>query len=243
VGAELLYQASVEKNGPIDDAAIEQQLSALRGRFPDPSAFEQALAREGITLDDLQSQMERDLTIQRLIETDISPNVSVTEEAKRAFYDENPERMRQPDRLRLSHILKRVPPDASPEAKETAKSELESVLEQARGGADFAALAREHSEDPGSAANGGELTVTRGETVPPFEQAAFALEPGGLSGVVETQFGFHVIKLLEKTEGQLVPYEQVEPRIGEYLVEQAVREEIESTVETLKQNAAVELFI
>ena len=120
---------------------------------------------------------------------------------------------------------------------------IADLLDQAREGADFAALAREHSEDPGSAANGGELTVSRGETVPPFEQAAFALEPGGVSPVVETQFGFHIIKLSEKIEGQPIPYEQMEAGIEQYLTQQGVQEEIESTVESLKAAGTVELFL
>ena len=243
VGAELLYQASRERVGDVDAAAIEQQLATLRQRFPDAAAFEQALAQEGLTLEGLRDEMKRDLGIRKLIETEVIPNVSVSDEDKKNFYAENPEQMRQPDRLRLSHILKRVAPDAPPEVKEATRVLIEDVLAQAREGADFATLAREHSEDPGSAANGGELTVSRGETVPPFEAAAFALEPGGLSPVVETQFGFHIIKLSEKMEGQPIPYEQAEASIEQFLTQQAVQAEVESTVESLKESGTVELFI
>lgn len=243
VGGELLYQASEARDLIADDTTIEQQLSALRARFPDPSLFEQALAQQGLTLDALKKQMKRDMSIQNLIDADITPRISVSEDAVRKFYDDNPEQMRQPDRLRLSHILKRVAPDAPPSVKTAAQDAIESVLERARAGADFAALAREHSEDPGSAANGGELVVGRGETVPPFEEAAFALEPGGLSPIVETQFGLHIIKLSEKLEGQLAPYEQVQPRIEDFLKQQAVQQEIGNTVESLKAAGTVELFI
>ena len=243
VGGELLYQASRDRSLTVGAVEIEQQLSTMRSRFPDPARFEQALAQQGLTLDALKTQMERDMSIQKFIEADVTPQVSVSEDAKRAFYDENPERMRQPDRLRLSHVLKLVEPGAPPEAKAAARSELEGVLAEAQGGADFAALARDHSEDPGSAANGGELVVRRGETVPPFEEAAFALSAGELSPIVETQFGFHIIKLSEKIEGELVPYEQMEPRIEGYLRQQAVQEEIDRTVESLKADARIELFI
>lgn len=243
VGGELLFQASAQRNLTADDAAVEQQLSTLRARFPDPTVFEQALAQQGLTLDELKTQLAHDMSIQNLIDADITPNITVSEEAVRKFYDENPEQMRQPDRLELSHILKMVAPDATPEVKQATAAAIESILEQARAGADFAELAREHSEDPGSAQNGGELVIGRGETVPPFEQAAFALEPGGLSPVVETQFGFHIIKLSQKIEGQPVPYEQVQPRIEEFLKQQAVQEEIGNTVEALREAGAVELFI
>jgi peptidyl-prolyl cis-trans isomerase C len=245
VGAELLYQSSVEKHLAAASGDVEKQLDTFRSRFPTPQAFDQALAAQGMTLDGLKKQIQRDMSIQKLIETDITPKITVTEEAKRKFYDENSDKMRQADRLRLSHILKRVAPDATPETKAAARREMDALLEQAKGGADFGALAREHSDDPGSAKTGagGELVVGRGETVPSFEEAAFALQPGGLSPVVETQFGFHIIKLLEKIDGQLVPYDQVSPKIEEYLKQQGLQEQIQSTVEALKGKAQVEIFI
>ncbi len=243
VGAELLYQSSVEKHLVAASGDVEKQLDTFRSRFPTPQAFDQALAAQGMTIDGLKKQIQRDMSIQKLIETDITPKITVTEEAKRKFYDANSQKMRQPDRLRLSHILKRVSPDATPETKAAARREIDALLEQAKGGADFGALAREHSEDPGSAPQGGELVVGRGETVPPFEEAAFALQPGGLSPVVETQFGFHIIKLLEKIDGQLVPYDQVSGKIEEYLKQQGLQEQIQSAVEALKGKAKVEIFI
>lgn len=243
VGTELLYQSSQVKHLSAADAEVEKQLDTLRSRFPNPQALEQALSSRGMTLDRLKKQIQMDLSIQKLVETDIEPKIVVTEEAKRKFYDDNPDKMRQPDRLRLSHILKRVAPDASPETKAAARREIEKLLEQAKAGADFATLAREHSEDPGSAKNGGELVVGRGETVPAFEQAAFALEPGGLSPVVETRFGFHIIKLSEKIQGQAIPYEQMSGRIEEFLKQQELQKQVQSTVEALKEKAQVEIFI
>jgi peptidyl-prolyl cis-trans isomerase C len=243
VGAELLYQSSRERKLSVPEAELNQQMDGVRSQFPTPEAFQQALQAEGMTLEELRGRMERDLSIRNLIQTELVPNVQVSDDAKRRYYDENPEQMREPDRLRLSHILKRVAPDATGESREASRSAIEKILEDARGGADFAALARAHSEDPGSAPNGGELVVARGETVPPFEAAAFALEPGGLSPVVETQFGFHIIKLTERMRGTLVPYEQVQAQIGEFLRQQGMQKEVESAVSKLRESARVEIFI
>jgi parvulin-like peptidyl-prolyl isomerase len=243
IGAELLFQQSRERNLAATADEVSRQLEAMRGGFPDPAQFAQALASRGLTLDGLRSQVEKNMSIQKLIESDIAPKVSVTEEAVRKFYDENSDQMRQPDRLRVRHILKQVAPEASPEVREAARAALEKIREQATSGTDFAALAREHSEDPGSAANGGELTIGPGETVPEFEQAAFTLAPGGISPVIETQFGFHVIELQEKIAGQLVPYEQVQPRIQQFLQQREVQEQIQGAVEILKKSAEVEVLI
>ena len=215
----------------------------LRARFPEPAQFEQALSQQGMTAEGLKGRIGRDLSIQKFVETQVNQEITLGADAPRKFYDDNPEQMRQPDKLRLSHILKRLAPDATPEAKKATKEVMDDLLEQARSGADFAALAEEHSEDPGSAANGGELTVSRGETVPPFEQAAFALEAGGVSEIVETQFGFHIIKLSEKMTGEAIPFEEAKPRIEMFLRQQALQEALGAKVEALKREAAVELFL
>ena len=243
VGAQLLYQASRDRDLLVGSADVNRELDKLRSRFPQPELFEQSLEAQGMTLEELRTEMQRNLSIQKLIAADIASQVSVTPEAMRRFYDENQEQMRQPEQLRLSHILKSVNPEATAEERAAVLTVIEGVFLEARSGADFAALAREHSEDPGSAQNGGELTVTRGQTVPPFERAAFALEPGGLSSVVETRFGYHIIKLLEKIEGQLMSYEDAQPRIEQRLKREAIQNGISQTVATLKESGEVKLFL
>ena len=135
---------------------------------------------------------------------------SVLEQLARQNYKAMPQRFQQPERLHLRHIL--IPADAT-----DAHAQAEALHKQLQQGASFEALAREHSKDPGSAAKGGDLGfVTRGKMVAPFEEAAFALEqPGELSGVVETQFGFHVIELVEKRPAGLQPFDEVKDRLVE----------------------------
>lgn len=243
VGAELLFQESTKRQFELKDEEVDARIAVVKNRMPDPAMFEQALASEGLTLEQLRGRLHRDMSIQKLVDADVTPRVTVSEDEARKYYDENLEQMRQPERLRLSHILKRVAPDAAPEAKEAVRTEIQAVLEQARSGGDFAALAREHSEDPGSTTTGGQLTVARGDTVPPFEEAAFALSPGGLSPVVETQFGFHIIKLTEKIPGQVLPYAEVEARIQEFLKERAIQEEVNQEVDSLRASSEVEILM
>src|SRR4029077_12192443 len=95
-------------------------------------------------------------------------------------------------------------------AKKKARADAEAVLKQVKGGGDFAALAKQYSQDPGSAANGGDLNFfPKGQMVPAFETAAFALKPGETSGLVETPFGFHIIKLAERRPARTVPLQEV----------------------------------
>lgn len=87
------------------------------------------------------------------------------------------------------------------------------------------------------------MTVRRGQTVEPFETAAFALQPGGLSPVVETRYGYHIIQLLERTPARQVPYEEVEPRIQRFLEQQAVQQKVREEIESLKRTATIEVLL
>ncbi len=124
----------------------------------------------------------------------------------------------EPEQVRARHILIKVAADAGADAKAAARKKAEELLAKVKAGADFAALAKESSEDPGSAAQGGDLGLfLRGRMTPAFEEAAFALQAGGVSDVVETPFGFHVIKVEEHRPGGVKPLEAVHDEIADSL--------------------------
>lgn len=135
------------------------------------------------------------------------------------FYDEHPERFKQPERVRARHLLLRVPPGASEEEVAAVRARAEAALARIRGGEDFAAVASETSEDPGSKAQGGDLGFfARGQMVPPFEEVAFSLEPGKVSEVVKTDFGFHVIRVEERKAAEERSFDDAAREIAEELV-------------------------
>src|SRR5437773_3664945 len=124
----------------------------------------------------------------------------------------------EPEQVRARHILVKTAADAGADAKAAARKKAEELLAKVKAGGDFAALAKERSEDAGSAANGGDLGLfTRGRMTPAFEEAAFALQGGGWSDVVETPFGFHVIKVEEHRPGGAKPLETVHDEIADTL--------------------------
>jgi peptidyl-prolyl cis-trans isomerase C len=118
-------------------------------------------------------------------------------------------------------------------------------LKRLKAGEDFAKLAQENSEDPGSQPRGGDLGwMARGQTPPPFEQAAFALKkPNDISPVVESPFGYHIIQLLERQPAAEIPYEQVKDRLGMMLKQQQAQQQIEARVKELRSKAKVEIYI
>jgi len=244
ITSELLYQSSVAKGYIPTDAQVNEQLAAVQSQFPDKAQFEQSLQAQGLTEEKLREILTRSLGVQQLVETDLTAGIEITPDQTQAYYQNNLDRMRRPEQVRLSHILVSADENATPEQRELAKKKIEDVRARAIAGEDFATLARENSDDPGSKANGGELPwLTRGDTVPPFEAAAFALTPGEISDVVETRYGYHVIKLAERKEGEAVSFEEAEPKIEKLLRDTEVQQRLRGAIETLKASGDVQIFI
>ena len=155
---------------------------------------------------------------------------------------ENPEFFEKPESLTASHIIITIGPEDSDEAKREAKEKIEAIRQEIVDGADFAAVAREKSEGP-SASSGGSLgSFTRGQMVAPFEEAAFSLEPGELSDIVLTDFGYHVILVEEKIQNGIQSVDEVSEQIRQYLSSIAEQTETEKFIAGLKELAKIEYF-
>lgn len=150
---------------------------------------------------------------------DFAALAAPSDAAVQAYYDEHrDDRFTAPEEVRARHILIKLDPAADEKARAAARTKAEDVLAKVKKGGDFAKLAQQLSEDPGSASKGGDLGLfPRGKMVPAFDAAAFALEPGAVSEVVESPFGFHVIKVEEKLPGGPKPLDVVRPEIVQTL--------------------------
>jgi peptidyl-prolyl cis-trans isomerase C len=245
VAQTLLLQDAQRQGIAVSDEELKPQLAALRGRFPDEAAYKKALEQEGLSEKEVQEKLRQEAVIQKYVGTKVFSEVAVTDQAAREFYDKNQAQMQRPERAHLRHILIRVEPNAAEADKQKARDKAEDILKRLQGGEDFAKLAAENSDDPGSRVRGGDLSwVSRGQTVPAFEQAAFALaKPNDLSGVVESQFGFHIIQLVEREAASAVPFEEARPRITQMLQQRQAGERLQARVEDLKKKGKVETFL
>jgi len=147
----------------------------------------------------------------------------------------------------VSHILSMFPwvEDSSLEeneqAKENAKEKIEFVEEQLNNGAEFGDMAREYSDDTGTSVDGGDLGfITEGQMVEEFENAAFSLEVGKVSGIIETQFGYHILKVFDREEGHIQEYDEVKDDLSIYLSDLKKTEKWEEFVLELIDNAEIE---
>ncbi len=236
----LLAQEATRTNVQPNELRMAEMMQAIEQQAGGRQALESNLQAFGMTY----AQMEefiRELELSRaLIEKQISPTISVTDEDTRAFYDENPQLFDVEEQVRARHIIFNVTLRDNAETVAAARAKAEEARRRALAGEDFAALARELSEEPETAPRGGDLGFfTRTQTAPQFANAAFALEPGGISPVVRTEYGFHVIKVEEKRAAGPVPYDEVKDRIRGLLVQQQTAQKVGQLVESLAMSAEV----
>jgi peptidyl-prolyl cis-trans isomerase C len=242
IDIELLYQESQRRGFEIAEDRVEEQVTGLRDQFSGEEGYAAALEQIGISDGELRTEFRRQLAIQDMIDTDIAPATSVSQQESADFYENNPALFFSPEQVRASHILILVSPDAGEEEKTEAISRIAEIRERIAAGEDFAELAGRFSED-GSSANGGDLGFFRREQmVKPFADAAFALEIGQLSEVVTTQYGLHLIRVTDRKEESVVPYEQVQLQIFQYLQREKVMVAIEELAALLRSQAEIEEY-
>ena len=243
IARELLYQESQKKGIKISEEEVNQQLIKVKAQFPNEAEFNNALNRMNLTEASIREKLERDLALRKLIDDEITPKVTVSDSEIRAFYDNNPATFKQPERVKASHILIKVDPQANAAQKAEAQKKIDLVQAKLQKGEDFGALAKEYSEGP-SGPKGGDLGYfTRGQMVKAFEEAAFAMKPGEVSGVVETRFGYHLIKVTDKTPEGTMPYNEVKEKLGEFLKQKKIQDEINVYVKKLEEKAKIERFV
>lgn len=244
VAYHLLAQESRARKLDVTDAEVDAQMSQARQGFPTEEAFKQGLAAQGVTVDQLRQQARTSLQVQKVIEAEVASKVVVQDAEVSAFYQQNLDRFKQGDSVHASHILIGVGQNATPAEKAQARAKAGAALKQVKSGADFAAVARAQSQDPGSAPNGGDLGFfPKGQMTPAFEEAAFKLKPGAVSGIVETPFGFHIIKVIERRGARTAPLVEVSGQIKEFL-EQGQREtKLEQFLDQVKTKSKVEILV
>lgn len=184
----------------------------------------------------IKSQVEKTLTIQKYTEN-FDKNLKISDEEMKKYYEEHKVDYYK-DEVKASHILISTVDDNGKELSEAkkkeAKKKAEEVLKKAKSGEEFSELAKEYSDDPGSAANGGDLGYfTKGQMVQPFEEAAFSLKSGEISGLVESEYGYHIIKVYDKIDKQLT-FDEVKDEIKKTLTEDKYMESIEAITKKAK---------
>lgn len=244
IAYRLLAQESATRKVVVAEAQIDARMGEIRSQFPSDDAFQQALADRHVSLERLRNDMREQMQIDQMLADELASAAAVTPDEVEQFYATNPGEFQQGERVRASHILISVPQDAEAAAREEARGRAAAILADVKAGQDFEALARAHSQDPGSAPDGGDLGYfERGQMVGPFEEAAFALSPPATSEVVESPFGFHIIKVIDRQPARTIPLVEVRPQVEEFLRERHRQEHTDAFIESLRARSNVEIFI
>ncbi len=243
INRELLYQEAQQKGIKIDEATINEQVITLKKRFPSEAEFKSALTKANLSEVAIKNQIVRGLAIEQLIGTYVTKKATVSGQEIKAFYENHTGLFKQPEQVRASHILIKVDPQADEVKRAEAQKKIEEIQQKLQKGEDFATLAKALSEGP-SKAKGGDLGYfSRGRMVKSFEEAAFALRPNEVSAIVETKFGYHLIKVIEKRPETTTAFEDAKDKLGQYLKQQKVQKEVSIYVHELKEKAKVERFL
>lgn len=167
-------------------------------------------------------------------EDKIAATIDIPEADLRRDYEANKDNFRTPERVKVRHILLKTTEKPQNEIP-AIRAKIDNLLKQIKGGADFAELAKKNSEDPGSAAKGGDLDwVVRGQTVPNFEQTAFSLKPKEISGVIQTEYGFHILQVMEKQDARVKPFEEAKADLAKERKKQMVYDKMQTLSDQMR---------
>jgi len=240
INQELIYQESQKKGTRVEEGTVKQEMEGMKNRFPSEEEFKYALTQTGLTEATLELQTERDLVIRKFIDSQFAIGTVVSDEEVKAFYESHPDSFKQPEEVQASHILIKVDSQADESQKMAARKEIEGIQLKVQKGEDFGALAREFSQGPSSTKGGDLGYFRRGQMVKPFEDMAFSLAPGEVGPIVETQFGYHLIKVTGKRPGSVIAYDDVKDKVQKFLEEQKVQEKVNTYIKEIKGKAKIE---
>jgi len=227
INYELLYQQAQKEKVKIHSDEINLEIDKIKDNFSTPEEFNEALKANNITLTQLKEDIRRQLMINSILE-ETKNQISITDDELLEYYNKNKESLHEPEQVHARHILVKT------------EEEANNILLQLKEGiTDFAEMAKEKSIGP-SASSGGDLGFfARGQMVKEFEDAAFSLEPGETSGVVQTQFGYHIIKCEERKEEYSPTFEEAKEKINNTLRQQRENEAISALNLKLKEEAVI----
>ena len=220
IDMELQYQDALAKGQKLSDAELDAEIDKLKERFRAKGSFEKLIASAGFTEASFRRFVERKILADRFKTQVVDQKAQVTDAQVKEFYETNKARYFKPAEFRASQILLKVDPASTEEEKAKVREKAEVILKKLRAGADFAEMAEKESNDR-SSLNGGDIgSFHAGETVAEFEAALKTLKVGELSELVETLYGYHIIKLTDRREPRQLTYEEMREKIKAQLTNQ-----------------------
>jgi len=226
VQREQFEQKAKDLDVEVTDKQVDARLEQIQKQYfgGDQKKFEKQLKQQGITEKQVRNDIRAQIVSEKIF-AQVTGKVTVSDDEIEKYYAKNKAQYSQPESRDVRHILVKT------------KAQADDLYTQLENGADFAALAKKFSEDTGSKANGGKLTISKGQTVAPFDQTAFLLKKNAISKPVKTEFGYHIIQPLSETKpAKVTPLKEVRASIKQQLEQTQKNEAMTKWVDDLKKD-------
>ncbi|MFH1784678.1 MAG: peptidylprolyl isomerase [bacterium] len=250
----LLIQEAKNKDVRATDIDIDDGIEEIKKNFDSDEEFKAELKKQDLSEKQFREKIKESLLVRKLIEKEVEGKIQPPSDEKvKKYYDEHEKEFERPYQIRVRHILIRVDKSADLKEQSRALNSIRDIQRQLKGGADFEALAKKFSEDPGSKDKGGDVGFFgKGMMVKEFEEIAFKMKKGETSDVVKTDFGYHIIRFEESQPSkQLVLEDELELggpapiKVKDFIKETIYRGELQTTfiqwIDSIKNNAKIEI--
>ncbi len=253
---ELMYQEGKAKGSGVSQENVEKELENFKKAYGKDEGFQQALKQRGISEDELKKGIEVDLIAKKLLDDRVKGKVHITDTQVKKFYEDKKESFKRPEAFRARHIfvayvpfdvVEKTPPEEMKEAageyRAAARKKIDEVFAKVKAGENFGELAKQYSEDAASAEKNGDLDFKyMGVFDPAFDKAVIDMKIGETSGIVETEYGYHIIRLLETKPSEYAPYTEVEQSIQKHLFMTEAQQLVERYIGALKKKADIIVY-
>jgi len=239
IDEELQYQAGARFGVRPADAEVASGVARVRERYPSAQAFDAALRRAGITIEDVRREIRRSLIAGKAYDRFVTAQCQVSRDEAQRFFAANVERFVVPEQLHIQAITIGVDPSSTPRQWSEARARAEDVLRQVKAGGSFEDLARRHSTDPSRESGGDMGLVHRGSLNEEFEKATRDLKTGEVSGVVQTLFGFHIVRVAATVPPVRKTFAQVGEGIRRDLTKKRCDQASEAWMARLRAGASI----
>ena len=242
IGRILLVLKAKAVGIKVSEKMLLEKLRKVKAKFKSDSIFEHRLSDRGMTVDQYKQELEIDMYMDQLIKKEIEPKIKITEKDSQAYYDKNKSKFETQEKVRASIMLLRFNPKEGKAGEQAVLKKFESILKQVKNGADFGALAQQHSQDS-LASKGGDLGFfTQKQMLPAFSSRAFKMKVGEVSEIFRTGHGFHVIKVTDRKPGGLSSFATEKEKIQKFLANKKISQATRDYIENLRKEAKIKTY-
>ena len=242
IAKELYYQEAVKIGLKVDEEVIKTERDRTIKRFGNEKKFKAALKKAGITDEQYRERLKKKHLVKRFITVEVKEKARPTDEEVKAYYEANKKKFMRPEARKLTHILISVKPEATPEERRLKKARAQEVIDKIKAGQDMSVVAWDYSDGPYRVKSGDLGLVHKGRLYPTLEKEVFQLEPGRLSEIIETIYGYHVVRVEEVKPQEQMRLEDVYKSVQKELTEKREKQLQEALTARLRANAQIEVY-